>query len=204
MVGYGAGITLLVMTYKLELFAEVELFRWEVIFAFATSTFNDFVLAVGICHLLLLSATTIGETKSMLWIIMRYVLISGTLTSMCSLAGLIIFCVMPNNLIFLGVTFVVTKLYINSYLAMLNARKSIRNRGSIKAVQVSDLEMRLSTISWSQGMHDSRETVAETRNKNQEQGPPGGENRNTDLMSVPAEDNEPMSTMSPVVGDDAC
>lgn len=69
-------------------------------------------------------------------------------------------------------------------------------------------------------MHDSRETVAETRNKNQEQGLPRGEvrsqvfakhshlifgqNRNTDLMSVPAEDNEPMSTMSPVVGDDVC
>jgi hypothetical protein len=35
---------------------------------------------------------------------------------------------MPNNLIYLGLDFMITELYMNSFLAMLNARKSIRRR----------------------------------------------------------------------------
>jgi len=204
LVGYGAGITLVVMTCKLQSFAEVIHIHWEILFAFAVSTSNDFALAAGICHLLLHSVTPLRETKSMLWIIMRYVLISGTLTSMCSLVGLIIFCVMPNNLVFLGVTFIITKLYINSYFAMLNARRSIRDRGSIvnKTVLLSGLEMRFSTTSRSEGMHNSCGAGAEAGIKNQRPGSLGGEGRNTvtDLISESAL-NKPTS---PVFGDDAC
>ncbi|KAF8624450.1 hypothetical protein AX15_005868 [Amanita polypyramis BW_CC] len=61
---------------------------------------------------------------------MRYFVISGALTSMCSLAALITFGVMPNNLVYAGIFFLLTKLYVNSYLAMLNARKAMRDVSS--------------------------------------------------------------------------
>ncbi|KAF8347236.1 hypothetical protein F5887DRAFT_957397 [Amanita rubescens] len=164
---YATGIVIVVKTYQLRLFTEVIRIRSEIISAFAITTFSDLVFAVGICHLIYLSTPTLGvhrRTKSMLVIMMRYVLISGMLTSMCSLAGLICYCVMPNNSISLAIMFATTKLYINSYLAMLNARKSIRNRGTItrRTVEMSSLEISVPT---SQDTRDSGE-VAPKRTKN--------------------------------------
>ncbi|KAF8718288.1 hypothetical protein AX14_011932 [Amanita brunnescens Koide BX004] len=60
--------------------------------------------------------------------------------SICSLAALISFLTMPDNFVFLGIAFVFTKLYINSYLAMLNARKSLRD-SVVNMEQLSDIEM---------------------------------------------------------------
>jgi hypothetical protein len=47
------------------------------------STLCDVVFAAGLCHLISLSMPTLGthrKTKAMVWLIMRYVLISGALT----------------------------------------------------------------------------------------------------------------------------
>jgi hypothetical protein len=38
---------------------------------------------------------------------------------------------LPNDLIWLGLDFLITKLYLNSFLAMLNARNHIRKRGEV-------------------------------------------------------------------------
>ncbi|KDR71456.1 hypothetical protein GALMADRAFT_143729 [Galerina marginata CBS 339.88] len=59
---------------------------------------------------------------------MHYVVLSGTLTSACSLPALLTYVTMPNTFIFLGISFLLTKLYISSYMAMLNARKQIRDQ----------------------------------------------------------------------------
>ncbi|KAK0457538.1 uncharacterized protein EV420DRAFT_1548901 [Desarmillaria tabescens] len=53
---------------------------------------------------------------------MRLVLISGLATSAWSLLTPISYVVWPESLIFLGINFVLSKLYINSLLAMLNSR----------------------------------------------------------------------------------
>ncbi|KAF8347233.1 hypothetical protein F5887DRAFT_1157825 [Amanita rubescens] len=187
------NLVLMIKTYELHSFLDAKKIRWEIIFAFGMSTFNDFALAAGICHLLYLSATTVEETKFMVGILMRYALISGALTSMCSLTGLIIFCAMPNNLIFLGVTFIVTKLYINSYLAMLNARNSIRSRGSIRTTR-SSLGIRISTILG--GTQNSDESAIGTRAKNHRQ---QGNQRGEDQRQL-----GPVREMPPGIGEDAC
>jgi len=161
-------IALVVKTYKLNSWRESDDIGTEIILAFVICTFNDFLLAAGICHLVFLSKPNFGthrRTNSMIRIIIRYVLISGLLTSMCSLAGIICYCVMPNDFISLALSYVVTKLYINSYLAMLNARESIRNRGTVKTLQLSSLEIRASL---SHDLDDSDNTAAEiTRNRGQ-------------------------------------
>ncbi|KAF8347235.1 hypothetical protein F5887DRAFT_957385 [Amanita rubescens] len=145
--GYTAGIILVVKSFQLRSFKETNKVRWEIILAISMITFSDVVFAAGLCHLISLSiGPTLGlhyRTKAMGCIIMRYVLISGTLTSLCSLSALVCFCVIPNGFVALAIMFVTTKLYINSYLALLNARKSIRNRGSITnltSTQMSDLQ----------------------------------------------------------------
>ncbi|KAF8347237.1 hypothetical protein F5887DRAFT_916001 [Amanita rubescens] len=154
--GYAMLIALVVKTYKLNTWRESDDIGTEIILAFAICTSNDFLLAAGICHLVFLSKPNFGthrRTNSMIRIIMRYVLISGLLTSMCSLAGLICYCVMPNNFISLALS--------------LNARESIRNRGTVtqKTLQLSSLEIRASL---SHNLDDSDNTAAETtRNRGQ-------------------------------------
>jgi len=144
--GYATGIILVEKTVTLSQFSQISDIRWVIYLSFVMPTFNDIALAVGICHLLAFQRTTFAETRSRIWIITRYVFISGTLTSIWSLAALITYSVMPNNLVFLGMEFLLTKLYINSYLAMLNARMSVRDfttpNPSTNVMQLSDLESR--------------------------------------------------------------
>ncbi|KAF8347244.1 hypothetical protein F5887DRAFT_957456 [Amanita rubescens] len=144
--GYATGIILIVKTITISYFSQLNESRWVIYLAFAMPTFNDIVLAAGIWHLLSLRRTTFAETQSKIWIILRYVFISGALTSVCSLSALITYVVMPNNLVFLGIEFLLTKLYINSYLAMLNARKSVKDHTTLShtanVMQLSDLESR--------------------------------------------------------------
>ncbi|KDR80020.1 hypothetical protein GALMADRAFT_242230 [Galerina marginata CBS 339.88] len=99
---------------------------------FSYSTGFDIVLAGSMCYYLnkTRNRTCFRPTSNRIASIMRYILISGTITSATSLAILICYIIMPENLIFLGITFIVTKVYINSYMALLNARSSTRGRPS--------------------------------------------------------------------------
>ncbi|PBK81106.1 hypothetical protein ARMGADRAFT_816137 [Armillaria gallica] len=57
---------------------------------------------------------------------MRLVLVSGVATSAIS-STLVTYIVWPESLIFVGIHFVLSKLYINSLLAMLNSRSKQRS-----------------------------------------------------------------------------
>jgi len=64
--------------------------------------------------------------------------------------------VMPHNLVFQGIEFLLPKLYINSYLAMLNARRSLKDHAVTinppsKMIQFNDSETRHLTSHDSQG-----------------------------------------------------
>jgi hypothetical protein len=64
-----------------------------------------------------------------------YTLENGALTCVATTASLICWLKMNNNLVFLGLHFMITKLYANSLLASLNTRKELtkrqrRNNGS--------------------------------------------------------------------------
>ncbi|KAJ7900778.1 hypothetical protein B0H13DRAFT_2275331 [Mycena leptocephala] len=55
-----------------------------------------------------------------------YTLENGFLTCVTTTASLICWLTMPNNLVFLGLHFIIGKLYANSLLISLNTRKSLR------------------------------------------------------------------------------
>ncbi|KAF8636801.1 hypothetical protein AX17_003252 [Amanita inopinata Kibby_2008] len=136
--------------YRISSFFDINSIKYVIHLSFAMPTAIDIIIAGIICRLLSQSKTAFQQTNSRLWTVMRYVLISGTLTTACSLSALITYAVMPNNLVFLAIEFLLTKLYVNSYLAMLNARKSVRDRsasnaGGSNAIQLSDVEGRRPT-----------------------------------------------------------
>ncbi|KAK0445648.1 uncharacterized protein EV420DRAFT_1768012 [Desarmillaria tabescens] len=92
---------------------------------FATLALSDFVIAICMCYYLYQSkaATGFSTTASMLLGLMRLILVSGIATSLCSLLVLITYTASPYSLFYLAVDFILPKLYINSFLAMLNRRQ---------------------------------------------------------------------------------
>ncbi|CAA7262348.1 unnamed protein product [Cyclocybe aegerita] len=138
--GYIIGIYLAVETYRLNTFADLKGMNWVVYASFSSATSVDIAIATAIVYYLRAARTSFAGTNNRIISIMRYVLISGFLTSACSLTALITYAALPNTLVFLGVEFLLTKLYINSYIAMLNARTSVRDTESSSAnVSVSKI-----------------------------------------------------------------
>ncbi|TFK33817.1 hypothetical protein BDQ12DRAFT_738568 [Crucibulum laeve] len=164
-VGYAIGIILVVKTYQISTFTALSNMSWIVYTSFAYSTGVDVVIATAVCLYLKGSRTTFASTNAKIIAIMKYVLISGFLTSACSLACLITYATMPHNLVFLGVEFILTKLYINSYVAMLNARRSVREMDSASSPGISNV-LNLRTTQHSElgiirdlAMHDKAQSM---------------------------------------------
>ncbi|KAK0187531.1 hypothetical protein F5146DRAFT_713275 [Armillaria mellea] len=91
---------------------------------FSTVAASDFVIALMMCYYLHKSraTTNFSTTASLLLGLMRLVVVSGLATSVCSLIILIAFIAWPDTLIFIGIGFILPKLYVNSLLAMFNYR----------------------------------------------------------------------------------
>jgi len=120
------GTILAVKTCQLKYFTELPSMAWITYAAFGSAVAVDSMLAVTIIHYLRRSRGEFESTNSRIEKLVFWTLSTGIITSVCSLAGLITYALFPNKLYFLAIEFLLTKLYINSLLAMLNARKSIR------------------------------------------------------------------------------
>ncbi|KAJ3851520.1 hypothetical protein EV368DRAFT_74547 [Lentinula lateritia] len=93
------------------------------------SSMVDVLIAACLCYLLHKLKTQMGSTSTMLVVdtLTLYTLENGFLTGVATTASLICWLTMPHNLSFLGLHFVIEKLYANSILASLNTRKELRD-----------------------------------------------------------------------------
>ncbi|PBK63013.1 hypothetical protein ARMSODRAFT_549990 [Armillaria solidipes] len=132
--GFAVGVLLVYKTYTITTFTGLASMGWAIDAAFATSTGIDFFISFAMCYYLhkSRSISEFSSTNSRLLVLMWFVLMSGLATSACSTVALVTFIVLPNTLVFLGVEFLLTKLYVNSLLSMLNTRKRLQgaNTGS--------------------------------------------------------------------------
>ncbi|GAW04659.1 hypothetical protein LENED_006464 [Lentinula edodes] len=95
------------------------------------SSMVDVLIATCLCYLLHKLKTQMGSTSTMMIKVVDtltlYTLENGFLTGVATTASLICWLTMPHNLSFLGLHFVIEKLYANSILASLNTRKELRD-----------------------------------------------------------------------------
>ncbi|KAL4269447.1 DUF6534 domain-containing protein [Pleurotus pulmonarius] len=121
--GFAVGMALAHGVYTLTFVADHEKIGWAIIASLATATFVDFFIAGAMVYYLRRSRGLQQHVNSKISTLMQMSLTSGILTSACSTAALITYVALPKTLIFMGVESFLTKLYINSFLAMLNARE---------------------------------------------------------------------------------
>jgi len=113
-----------------------------------TAVLSDICVSVPLCVLLHGKRSSVIETKALINTLMVYAINRCLLTSMVAVAEGITFAISPSSLWFLGLDFVIGKLYANSFLASLNSRSSLRERSlrrndttsvRINAINLSDL-----------------------------------------------------------------
>lgn len=101
---------------------------WVFTTGLALSTVVDILIMGSLCYYLQKLRRRMGTT-SMVKIVNTlkiYTLENGALTCVATTASLICWLTMPRNLIFLGLHFMITKLYANSLLASLNTRNQLK------------------------------------------------------------------------------
>ncbi|KAI8980616.1 hypothetical protein BD414DRAFT_579485 [Trametes punicea] len=104
--------------------------KYDYVFTIGLSTAAslDILIAGGLCYLLRRGRTGFTGMDKIIDAITLYTIENGMLTCVTTVVSLICWVSMPTNLIFLGLHFAISKLYANSLLATLNARKSLLNK----------------------------------------------------------------------------
>ncbi|KAK0445626.1 uncharacterized protein EV420DRAFT_1648347 [Desarmillaria tabescens] len=114
-------------SYLVSSFSKTPTIESALISMFVSSVVAEFVVSIAMCYCLDRTTSVFPNTITTLLTLMRMILMSGFITSFYSIVILTTFLLWPNTLIFLGVDCLLPKLFINSLLAMLNARREFRN-----------------------------------------------------------------------------
>ncbi|KAJ7645010.1 hypothetical protein B0H17DRAFT_458712 [Mycena rosella] len=102
--------------------------RWVFTTGLSLSASVDILITACLCYFLQkirrrTASTTMAHVVDTITL---YTLENGSLTCLTTTASLVCWLTMPNNLVFLGLHFVISKLYANSLLISLNTRKELR------------------------------------------------------------------------------
>ncbi|PFH51600.1 hypothetical protein AMATHDRAFT_46947 [Amanita thiersii Skay4041] len=122
------GIYITVQAFKLSTFLELDSLSKYMYLNFASGTTSDLSVALSLCYYLYYSRTGIPRTDSLIKVLMMYTVNTGLIVAVDAALGTIFYAAMPHNLIFLAFYLLLSKLYLNSYLATLNARGELRER----------------------------------------------------------------------------
>ncbi|ESK95045.1 hypothetical protein Moror_13935 [Moniliophthora roreri MCA 2997] len=92
----------------------------------------DIMIAASLCYYLSRSKTGFRRTDSLITILIIYTVTTGLMTSVIDFAIIITFALMPNNYVWLALFWVVGRCYVNSFLAALNCRDSLREKAATR------------------------------------------------------------------------
>ncbi|OCH88284.1 hypothetical protein OBBRIDRAFT_889236 [Obba rivulosa] len=90
----------------------------------------DVSITIGLCAYLRKSRTGSGRLDYILDSVTLYTVENGMLTCITTVVSLMFWLAEPHVLIYLGLHFAISKLYANSFLASMNARKILRTQTS--------------------------------------------------------------------------
>jgi len=103
---------------------------WVFTTGLSLSSAVDVIITVWLCIFLRKLRTRMAAGSSVMIRVVDsltlYTLENGALTCFATTASLICWLIMPTNLVFLGLHFIIGKLYANSLLAALNTRQELR------------------------------------------------------------------------------
>ncbi|KAL0961349.1 hypothetical protein HGRIS_006305 [Hohenbuehelia grisea] len=105
----------------------VQKFHWSFTLGLALSSAIDVLITGSLCFFLSNNRKPASSLNLVIDTLMIYAFENGALTCAATVISMICWLAMPHNLIFMGLHFVISKLYANSLLATLNTRKALRS-----------------------------------------------------------------------------
>jgi len=124
---FGCVLAFSVMSLGFHTFAELEHLKSLSITVNALAAAGDVLIAAILCTLLHRSRTGFRRSDTMITKLILFAVNTGFLTSVCAVASLISITVAPKTFLYIAFFFCLGRLYTNSLLATLNARKRIRS-----------------------------------------------------------------------------
>ncbi|KAJ6512187.1 hypothetical protein C8R47DRAFT_1314226 [Mycena vitilis] len=88
----------------------------------------DMLIGISLCYYLSKSRTGFSRTDGLISTLMKYSLTTGFLTGIIACLVVLTFGIMPNNFVYLAFFWLLGKCYVNSVLAALNSRESLREK----------------------------------------------------------------------------
>ncbi|KAK2463367.1 hypothetical protein APHAL10511_004593 [Amanita phalloides] len=128
----GLAVAYTVKAFELpDIFTAMRKLRILGSIALGTGVLTDVVTAAALCFYLNKLRTGYEKSDSLVSTLSRYAINTGIITSATSSGTLIMYNAFPNNnLVFVGLYFITSKLYVISFLATLNTRRIFHGRGT--------------------------------------------------------------------------
>jgi len=124
----GSGTAWVILSLKLQTYRQLLHISPLTITINALSTTADIIIATSLCYLLNKARTGYKKSDTVINKLIIFVVNTGVLTTCCALASLISLVLSPDSLIYAAFYFCIGRFYINSFLATLNARDSIKGK----------------------------------------------------------------------------
>ncbi|KAI0358802.1 hypothetical protein OH77DRAFT_1518095 [Trametes cingulata] len=103
-------------------------FSWVFTLGLAVSSFLDILITVIMCYYIRRGRTAFVRMSRIIDVLTLYTVENGMITCVATSLSLFFWLFMRSNFAFLGMHLAINKLYANSFLASLNARKSLANK----------------------------------------------------------------------------
>ncbi|OBZ69439.1 hypothetical protein A0H81_10665 [Grifola frondosa] len=123
------GVVMTTEAFILGTFMNFITMTWLICVSLALAFASDSLIAICLCAYLQRSRTGFKRTDSLIDILMLYTINTGLLHGFITLLSLICAAVMRQNLIYFSIFIMVSKMYTNSLLAVMNSRRSLLDRG---------------------------------------------------------------------------
>ncbi|KAI0755251.1 histone acetylation protein-domain-containing protein [Daedaleopsis nitida] len=126
------------VVFTVESFSKFGRLTWVTSVGLGSAAVSDILIAIAMCYYLYTKRTGLRRTDSVVTTLMVYSINSGLTTSIIASICVVTFAAMPTNFIWLSFFWIMGKCYVNSFLALLNSRESLRDKVSA-AVQLNKL-----------------------------------------------------------------
>lgn len=121
------AIILISKTFATKDYTSTGSFSWALTGSLGAATVSDIALAAAMCYYLRKSKSENAHLNSRLSAMVQYTVSSGLLTGACSLVALLTRVRESQTLVYAAITNALPKLYVTSYLAMINSRNPKRD-----------------------------------------------------------------------------
>ncbi|KAI0717412.1 hypothetical protein C8T65DRAFT_116374 [Cerioporus squamosus] len=128
LLAFGCSLAFPTVGFRYTTFVGLQQISWILYLGLSTVVLSDLLISGALCVLLAKRRSDFRRANSIIRNLIMYSINTCLLTTACSLAALIAYAASPHTFIYISFYFLLPKLFLNSLLATLNARKSLINQ----------------------------------------------------------------------------